>query len=140
MPFFTAIGQPVGAVVDGATAGAVVGAADGAAVAGGASGRLRISPEQVDGAIAVFKGALAAVESEVRWAVNDIQARPPANDAVSNDAANAFNRVGYENADSAVAAWEGAVQQLRSIVEQLEAARQTIVSTDTGNVTNFQVP
>ncbi|HEY3262441.1 MAG TPA: hypothetical protein VGJ95_19610, partial [Pseudonocardiaceae bacterium] len=60
--------------------------------------------------------------------------------AVSTDAANAFNRVGYENANSAVAAWQGAVDQLRSIVEQLDEARRTIMQADVGSVSNFQAP
>lgn len=129
MPFFTGIGQPISAAVD-----------TGTAVAPGGAGHLRINPEQLDGAIAVFKDALSAVESEVRWASQELYAEPPASDQVSNDAANAFNRLGFVNADSAVVAWEGAVQQLRSIVEQLEEAKRTIVQSDTGNVANFQVP
>jgi len=130
MPFLTGVGQSISAVVD-------AGAAAATATAGG---RLRISPDQLDGAIAVFENALTSVESEVARARAELDARPPANDQVSNDAANAFNRVGYVNENSAVAAWEGAVQQLRSIVEQLQAAKQTIMQTDTGNVSNFQAP
>ena len=130
MPFLTGVGQAINAAVD-------AGAAAATATAGG---RLRISPDQLDGAIAVFQDALNALEGEVRWASQEIYAQPPANDQVSNDAANAFNRVGYVNENSAVVAWEGAVQQLRSIVEQLQAAKQTIMQTDTGNVANFQAP
>ena len=132
MPFITGVGQQVGAIVGGAASGVAAGVT-------GASDRMRIEPEQVDAAIAVFKDALFALESEVRLAIYAIQAMPPANDVVSTDAADAFNRVGYENADSAVAAWQGAVQQLRSIVEQLTTAKQTIMVTDAGNVSNFQV-
>jgi hypothetical protein len=129
VPFFTGIGQPINTVGGEAAAGLT-----------GASGMLRVEPEQLDGAIAVFRGALHALEAEVWGAANDIQALAPANDAVSNDAANAFNRVSYENADSAVAVWEGAVTQLRSIVDQLELSKRAIVLTDTGNASNFQVP
>jgi len=125
MPFFTAIGQPINAVAGEPTTSA---------------GRLRVEPDQLDGAIAVFRGALNELEGEVRWAMTEIRALAPANDAVSNDAANAFNRVGYENADSAVVAWGGAVAQLRSIVDQLELAKQTVMQTDAGNASNFKVP
>jgi hypothetical protein len=130
MPFVAATGQPLNAVGGREVTGTIT----------GATGRLRLDPDQLDGAIAVFKDALDAVEKEVRWAVEDILARPPANDAVSIDAANAFNRVGYENPHSAIAAWQGAVDQLHSIVEQLEAAKRTIVQADAGNVSNFRAP
>jgi uncharacterized protein YukE len=146
MPFFSEAGQEVELVTDvGANVGATVATdlatvADQATTAPTAPGRLRIEPDQVDGAITVFSNALADVESEVAWAVSDIRATPPAADAVSNDAASAFNRLGYENTDSAVAAWQGAVEQLRSIVDQLEAAKRTIQQADAGNTTNFQVP
>ncbi|HEY3259173.1 MAG TPA: hypothetical protein VGJ95_02720, partial [Pseudonocardiaceae bacterium] len=103
MPFVAATGQPLNAVGGREVTGTIT----------GATGRLRLDPDQLDGAIAVFKESLHAVEYEVRAAVEDIRARPPATDAVSTDAANAFNRVGYENANSAVAAWQGAVDQLR---------------------------
>jgi PE family len=128
VPFVTGIVQPINAVGGEAAAGHT-----------GASGKLRVEPEQLDGVIAVFEDALATVGSEVKRARTELDAMPLANDQVSTDAANAFNRVGYVNEDSAVRAWKGAVQQLRSIIEQLNAAKQTIVQTDTENVSNFQV-
>ena len=39
-------------------------------------------------------------------------------------------RIEPDQVDAAIAAWTGAVEELRSIVEQLRAARQTNVSTD----------
>ena len=128
MPFFTGIGQSINTVVD-----------EGADASPASAGRLHIDPDQLDGAIAVFKDALDMVEKEVWVARHELNALPLANDEVSNDAANAFNRLGYLNEDSAVVAWEGAVQQLRSIVEQLETAKQTIIQTDVDNVSGFQV-
>jgi len=125
MPFFTGIGQPVNAVDPGATSGA--------------NGRLRIDPDQLDAAIAVFQDAHDSVEGEVRRAVGDIRAMALAQDQVSNDAVNAFNRMSCDNIDSAIAAWEGAVRELRSIVQRLRETRQAIVEADASNVSNFQV-
>jgi hypothetical protein len=129
VPFFTGVVQPINAAGSEAVAGPT-----------GASGKLRVEPEQLDGAIAVFKDALNALDSEVRWASQELYARPLANDAVSNDITDAFNRLGFMNANSAIVAWEGAVQQIRSIVEQLELAKRTVQQADTGNASNFQVP
>ncbi|HEY0640826.1 MAG TPA: hypothetical protein VGD67_24610 [Pseudonocardiaceae bacterium] len=138
MPFFSGVGEPVGAVI-GAAAGAAAGAGAAAAAqaAASSSGRLRIEPDQVDGAITVFRNALANVEAEVAQARSDITAFAPAGDAVSNDVASAFNEVGTTNA---LAAWEGAIEQLRSIIEQLEAAKQQHLTTDAGNAGMLQQP
>src|SRR5215211_3871525 len=95
MPFFTGIGQPVNAVDPGATSGA--------------NGRLRIDPDQLDAAIAVFADALHALETQVQRARHELYATALAHDDVSNDIAAAFNQVGYQKNDSAVRAWEGAV-------------------------------
>jgi hypothetical protein len=126
--------QAVSNVAAGAVVGATQAVVDGATSTGSAAaGILRIDPAQVDGAITVFRNALTAVEDQVAIASAEIRALPPANDAVSTDIANAFNRVGYENPDSAIAAWTGAIEQLRSIIEQLEASKQTDVNADTSN-------
>lgn len=125
MPFLSRIGSPIGAAVDG-----------GALTAG--SGRLRVEPDQLDGAIAVFKDALDTVESEVGRARNDLDAMPPAKDQVSQDAVDVFNQLGYKNADSAIKAWEGAVLQLRAIVERLEEAKRGIMQADADNSSNFR--
>jgi hypothetical protein len=129
VPFFAGIGQSIGTVVDNVAAAMPT-----------AGGRLRIEPDQLDGAIAVFQEALDTLAGEVERARTELQAMPPANDDVSRDAANAFNRLGYVNENSAVMAWQGAVEQLESIVEQLKAAKEAIVRADTGNVSNFRVP
>jgi len=131
----------IGAAV-GAAAGAIVGTAPvigGAPPAPSGSGRLRIEPDQVDAAIAVFKGALASLETEVIQARSDIYALAPAYDDVSQNAAAAFNQAGYAEANSAVVAWEGAVLQLRSIIEQLEASKLTNVNAD-GESASFLRP
>ena len=125
MPFFTGIGQPVNAVDPGATSGA--------------NGRLRIDPNQLDAAIAVFQDALNTVESEVMWARQSMDARRLADDQVSGDVVDAFNRIGYKNDNSAVVAWEGAVVQLRSVVQQLQAAKNAIVLVDDKNASGLQV-
>lgn len=138
MPFFTGAGQSVGAIVGGGVAAGAAAVADVAGTSG--TGHLRIEPDQVDGAIAVFKEALAAVEDEVRAAISSIRADPPASDQVSVDAADAFNRVGYGNDNSAIAAWEGAITQLRSIIQQLEASRQANVNADVAGSGSFQPP
>ncbi len=141
MPFFTGVGQPIIGAAVGAAAGAAIGTAIPAGTdtpaGSGAAGRLRIEPEQVDAAIAVFRNALASVEAEVMNARRDINALAPAYDEVSRDAANAFNQVSYGNA---VAAWEGAVSQLRSIIEQLEASKQTNVAADTDSASFLRPP
>jgi hypothetical protein len=135
VPFFTGVGQPI--------VGAAVGAATGAAaatgdqpVASGASGRLRIEPEQVDGAIAVFRNALNSVKDEVRRARAEIDAQAPADDDVSNDAAAAFNQA----SQNAVAAWEGAVLQLQSIIDQLEASKLANQTADTDSASFLRSP
>jgi hypothetical protein len=125
MPFVTGIGQPIedgGPRSNAATAPPT-----------GAAGLLRIDADQLDGAIGVFKTALDTVEHQIDVARNEISARPPANDPVSRDIARAFNRVSYQNSNSALAAWEGARDQLRSIVEQLEAAKHTSLNADQSN-------
>lgn len=124
----------VGGII-GAGVGAAVGAGftGSSPVAPGASGQLRIEPDQLDAAIQIFQNALASVETEVMNARYTLSAEAPANDDVSVNAAHAFNRLGYENANSALAAWEGCVAQLRSVIEQLEAAKQANVNADTSN-------
>lgn len=140
MPFFTGVGQPI--VGAAAAAGAVAGAAVSAAAvvddapAAAASGQLRIEPAQVDGAIAVFRNALNSVKDEVRRARADINAQAPALDDVSNDAAAAFNHA----SQNAVAAWEGAVQQLQSIIDQLEAAKRTNMTADADSASFLRPP
>lgn len=128
MPFFTGVGQPIVGAAVGAAAGAAMGAVvgDGTVATAAASGQLRIEPEQVDGAIAVFRNALNSVEHEVRRARAEINAQAPAHDEVSNDVAAAFNQA----SENAVAAWEGAVLQLQSIIDQLEASKQANMTAD----------
>ena len=135
MPFVSGNGQQINAI----GTDAYLGPAISGTVSGG-PGLLRIKPEDVDGAIAVFKGALETIRDEVRRAAMEIRARPPANDEVSQDAANAFNRIGTENANSAIAAWSGAVAQLSSIVEQLEASKRTIMNADAINADKLGPP
>lgn len=125
MPFFTGTGQAVSTTVDGSNTGT--------------TGRLRIEPDQLDAAIAVFQEALDTVEREIMWARESLDAIPLARDTVSNDAAAAFNGVGYINDNSALRAWEGAVVQLRSIIDQLRASRHAITRTDEALTTDFQV-
>jgi hypothetical protein len=114
-----------------------VGRSDGDATAG-PGGWLRVEPDQLDGAIAVFQDALHILEREVGEAMYAIEARPPAADAVSREAVEVFNQRGYRSADSAVAAWRGAVGELRRIVEQLTAAKRAVMAADAGNAASFR--
>jgi len=128
VPFYTGVGQPVNALIGGADP-----------VTTSAAGRLRIEPDQLDGAIAVFRDAWRALESEIRWATETITAEGPGRDRVSKDAADAFNRVAVGNKGSAVKVWRDAGAQLRSIVEALENAKLRNTQTDAGNARPFQV-
>lgn len=126
MPFFTGIGDPVTGAPAASTSGPL---------ANPASGQLRLQPDQLDGAIAVFTRALETIEHEVLRARGEINAQAPAQDDVSSNVAAAFNQASL----NAVSAWEGAVQQLRSIIEQLQAAKQAHLAAD-GNSASFLRP
>lgn len=97
------------------------------------AGYLYFHPEQLDGAIALFQSALDQLEAEVLNAMAGIQAQPLARDPVSEDVVEAFNRIGCDNPDSAIAAWRGAVGQLNSVVAQLRAAKLANEQADFNN-------
>ncbi|SHE54971.1 hypothetical protein [Streptoalloteichus hindustanus] len=95
----------------------------------GATGVLRIEPDQVDGAIVVFRRALAELEPRIAEARRELRVLAPGSDQVSVDAALALSRRSLDGANSALRAWEGAVAQIRSIVDQLEAVRRATGAT-----------
>lgn len=131
MPFFTGINDVIGDAVSGAAAASAEAAMQaGAPMTTGPSGRLRIEPDQVDAAIRVFQDALDKLESKVAKAKEQIRADAMAMDRVSQPAAAAFNHASTAGPGAAIAAWTGAVQELRSIVQQLEAAKKTHITTD----------
>jgi hypothetical protein len=123
VPFAVQVGQPIGQDVGGP---------------GG--GWLRVEPDQLDGAIAVFHDALHVLEREVGLAIRGIEAKSPAADVVSREAVEVFNRRGCQDVDCAISAWRAAVGELRRIVDQLMAAKLAIAAADTDNAASFQAP
>lgn len=131
MPFFSGITDVIGdALSSAASANAQAAAQTAGPTFAGGPGILRIDPDQVDAAIAVFQGALDRLEARVQQANNEIRAVAMAADRVSQPAAAAFNEASMSGPNAAIAAWSGAVRELRSIVTQLEASRHTNVMTD----------
>jgi hypothetical protein len=131
VPFFTGINDVIGAAVSGAAAVTADAAAQAAApMTAGPAGRLRIEPDQVDAAIKVFQDALNKLENKVAQAKAQIRADAMAMDRVSQPAAEAFNHASVGGPGAAIAAWTGAVDELRSIIAQLTAAKETHVNTD----------
>lgn len=128
MPFFTG-------VTSGAVSSAVAMSADAAAEAGvpvatGAAGKLRIEPDQVDAALKVFEDAVDKLDIKVRQARSQIRTEATALDRVSRPAAEAFNHASMGGPSTAIAVWTKAVEEMRSIVAQLKAAKETNVNTD----------
>lgn len=131
MPFFSGITDIVGdALSSAASANAQAAAQTAGPTFAGGAGILRIAPEQVDAAIAVFQDALDRLEARVQQANNEIRAEAMAADRVSQPAAAAFNDASMIGPNAAIAAWSGAVRELRSVVTQLEASRNANVMTD----------
>ena len=135
----TAAGWMAGRLADAATADGTARPAPpvvppgmaGPPAAGG--GVLRLEPDQIDGAIAVFQAALDKLEGPVREAEYALRPGPTAEDQVSKDASVAFGRA----ADPAVQAWTGAVNELYSVIEQLHAAKQAHLNADTAGQAQF---
>lgn len=96
-------------------------------------GVLRLEPDQVDGAIAVFQAALDKLEPALWDADRALRPNPTAADQVSQDASVAFGRA----ADPAVQAWTGAVREIRSVIEQLEAAKRAHQEADAAGRAQF---
>ncbi len=96
-------------------------------------GVLRLEPDQIDGAIGVFQAALAKLERRVFSAGHALRPGPTADDQVSRDASVVFGRA----ADPAVAAWNGAVEEIRSVIEQLEAAKRAHLEADAAGQAQF---
>ena len=96
-------------------------------------GILRLEPDQIDGAIGVFQAALDKLEEPVFYAEQALRPGPTADDQVSRDASAAFGRA----ADPAVAAWNGAVREIRSVIEQLESAKRAHLEADAAGQAQF---
>ena len=96
-------------------------------------GVLRLQPDQIDSAIAVFEAALDKLEKPVRRASDALKPGPTAADQVSQDASVVFGRA----ADPALAAWRGAVGEIRSVIDQLEAAKRAHLEADAAGQAQF---
>jgi hypothetical protein len=122
VPFVSRIGYPID---DPAAAIQAFGPAS-----TGAAGILRIEPDQVDDAINVFQGALDKLDERVAWAKEEIRANPMAADQVSQPAAAAFNRASFDEPGAAIEVWTKAVEELESIIQQLEAQKRAILQAE----------
>lgn len=96
---------------------------------GGASGVVRIDYAQIDAAIGVFQSALDRLEPAVLTASQAIEPSPVAGDQVSGDASTVFTRT----ANPAARSWTGAVQELRSMIRQLQASKAAQQDADETN-------
>lgn len=131
MPFFSGITDIVGdALSSAASANAQAAAQTAGPTFAGGAGILRIEPNQVDAAIAVFQDAVDKLKHKVRQAQEEIRANPMAHDRVSGPAATAFNHASMTGPGAAIAAWTGAVEEFESIIEQLRAAKEANTMTD----------
>ncbi|MCP2262096.1 hypothetical protein LX15_005828 [Streptoalloteichus tenebrarius] len=106
----------------------VWGGAEAAGSSGGANRVLRIEPDHVEEALAVFRRALDELEPTIAKARRGFRMIPPGADPVSVDAAAAISGRGLDGPNPVLRAWEGAVAQIRSIVDQLELARARSVT------------
>lgn len=96
-------------------------------------GVLRLQPDQIDGAIAVFQSAIDKLDRPVRDAANSLKPGPTAEDQVSKDASVAFGRA----ADPAIQAWTAAINELYSVIEQLQAAKQAHLNAEAASRAQF---
>ncbi|WP_189060621.1 PE domain-containing protein [Longimycelium tulufanense] len=86
---------------------------------------LRFEPDQVTEALTLFRDAHDKVRKLAIEAEGRLQMRPMARDDVSTEVAEEITRKGIEGETSALAAIRGYRDQLKAIVDQLEAtARQ----------------
>ncbi|GGM52008.1 hypothetical protein GCM10012275_23680 [Longimycelium tulufanense] len=88
----------------------------------GAAPVLRFEPAQVAQALSLFRAALDKVEPLMQQAQSKLEMKPMARDDVSVEVAQEITKKGIEGKTSALAAITGYHQQLKTIVEQLEAA------------------
>ena len=122
MPFVNRIGY---AIDDAAAATQALGPAS-----TGAAGILRIEPDQVDAAINVFQDAVDKLQRKVFRAKEEIRANPMAADEVSRPAAAAFNSASFDEPRAALDVWTGAVAELESIIQQLQAQKEEILQAE----------
>lgn len=131
MPFFSGITDIVGdALSSAASANAQAAAQTAGPTFAGGAGILRIEPNQVDAAIAVFQDALNKLEDRITQARAEIRAQAMAADRVSTPAAYAFNDASLSGPGAAIAAWTGATREFQSIIDQLRASKNANVTTD----------
>ncbi|GGM68382.1 hypothetical protein GCM10012275_43580 [Longimycelium tulufanense] len=90
--------------------------------AGGAAPVLRFELGQVAEALKLFRAAYDKVEALVYQAQGKLEMKPMARDDVSVEVAQEITRKSLEGTTSALAAISGYRDQLKAIVEQLEAA------------------
>lgn len=99
-------------------------------------GVLRLEPDQLDAAISVFEDALDSLELPVSMAKQSLTPGSTADDIVSREAAMGFGRA----ADPAVRAWSAAIDEIRSVIEQIQRAKQSQLDADAAGAASLPGP